>query len=97
MAAIATLGSQCSGHDCFAPRPGAEASTNVKVNNIGVHTVGDAWNVHQCDNDIHAGNVISGSSRVFVNGKPVARIGDGIAGGCASLIAEGSTNVFAGG
>jgi len=97
MAAVATQGSLCSGHDCFAPRDGVEFSTNVKVNGLGVHTVGDLWNVHQCGDSVHAGNVISGSGRVFVNGKPVARIGDGIAGGCASLIAEGSNNVFVGG
>jgi uncharacterized Zn-binding protein involved in type VI secretion len=36
-----------------------------------------------------------GSSTVFVNGKPIGRVGDPVA--CGGLVAEGSPNVLAGG
>jgi uncharacterized Zn-binding protein involved in type VI secretion len=41
--------------------------------------------------------VASGSAKTFVNGRPVARMGDGIGGGCLSIISAGSDNVYCGG
>jgi uncharacterized Zn-binding protein involved in type VI secretion len=38
--------------------------------------------------------ISGGSSTVFVNGKPMARVGDALAG--CTLIASGSSTVFAG-
>lgn len=95
MAAVAKFGAICSGHQCWPPRNNTEASTDVLVNGLGVIRVGDPWNVHICDENVHAGAVAAGSGSVFVNGQPVARIGDAI--NCGSIIAEGSTDVFAGG
>nr|AKN37320.1 hypothetical protein [Vibrio sp. 1F_97] len=43
----------------------------------------------------HAGSLSGGSSSVFVNGKPLGRVGDAV--DCGSVVAAGSSNVFAGG
>lgn len=92
--AVVRLGDICTGHFCFPPRTSITASTNVFVNGKGAVRVGDAWAVHVCDTDFHAGIQIGGSSTVLVNGKPLARIADAI--NCGSFCAMGSTNVFAG-
>lgn len=76
----------------------AQGSPNVYVN-------GKAWS-RQGDNNTshllpgtpcpaHAAPIASGSSTVFINGKGAGRVGDSISG-CTS-VAEGSSNVFAGG
>jgi uncharacterized Zn-binding protein involved in type VI secretion len=73
-------------------------NATVFVNGIPIHMVGDPWPVHICDEDSHAGVIISGSSRTFINGKPMARIGDGIGGvDCLSIISQGNPTVFCGG
>lgn len=41
MPGIVRLGDKCSGHDGWPPRPNIEASTNVFVNDLGVHRLGD--------------------------------------------------------
>lgn len=95
MAAVARLGDLCTGHGCWPPRPGIEASDDVFVNGIRVHRVGDGWQTHCCDGSCHPGVVVSGSGSVFINGRSAARIADSI--NCGSLIAQGSPNVFIGG
>ena len=52
--------------------------------------------------DVAGGAIIQGSSNVFANGSPVARVGDAVAGhGRGShrspVMAAGSSNVFANG
>lgn len=94
MPAVTRLGDQCTGHGCFPPRVNDEASTNVFVNGLGVHRVGDHWVTHCCGPACHDSVAASGSSTVFVNGKAMMRIGDSVA--CGSLVAQGSGNVFAG-
>lgn len=98
MPKVSMLGDNCTGHDCWPPRPNVEASTNVYVNGIAVHREGDAWEVHTCPSipETHASVLASGSSTVFVNGKQMARKGDPVA--CGSFI-DGpcSPDVFAGG
>ena len=68
------------------------------VNNIAWSRQGDNNTTHllpgaACPS--HAAPIATGSSTVFVNDKGAGRIGDGISG-CTS-VAEGSSNVFAGG
>lgn len=98
--AVVRLGDICTGHLCFPPRTSITASTNVFINGKGAvrgtndSGPGDAWAVHVCDTDFHAGIQIGGSATVLVNGKPLARIADAI--NCGSFCAMGSTNVFAG-
>lgn len=95
MAAVVRLGDICTGHGCYPPRANVNASPNVKVNGIGAHRVGDAWAVHGCGTCTpHGSSQGSGSSTVFVNGMPLARVGDNVA--CGSSNATGSGNVFAG-
>ena len=94
MPAVARLSDKCSGHDCFPPRKNDSASSDVFVNNKGVHRVGDHWIPHKCKKKMHDSTLAAGSSTVFVNGKAVGRIGDDVA--CGSVIAQGSPNVFSG-
>ena len=95
MAAVARLGDICTGHGCWPPRTGVSASPNVFVNGIAAHRLNDPWDTHCCPTDgCHPGTVSQASSRVFINGKGIARIGDVI--DCGSLIAAGSPNVNAG-
>lgn len=94
MPAVTRLGDVCTGHDCYPPRVNDEASENVFVNGIGVHREGDHWVEHTCGDNTHDGTLETGSSTVFVNGVPAARIGDPIS--CGSLSAQGSPSVFFG-
>lgn len=87
------LTDKCTGHGPFGPRPAVSASTNVIINNLGAHRVGDQWAPH-CSVSCHDSKQATGASSVFVNSKPLARVGDMIA--CGSANAQGSPNVFAG-
>jgi uncharacterized Zn-binding protein involved in type VI secretion len=76
----------------------AEGSPNVFVNGIAWSRQGDLNTAHllppfPCPS--HTAPIAIGSTTVFVNGKGAGRIGDAISG-CTS-VAEGSSNVFAGG
>jgi uncharacterized Zn-binding protein involved in type VI secretion len=95
MPAAKRLGDICTGHGCWPPRPNVEASPNVFVNGIAAHREGDAWDIHCCDASCHSSVLATGSSTVFINGKPAARIGDPVA--CGSLVAQGSSDTFIGG
>lgn len=95
MPAVVRRGDACTGHGCFPGRPNTNASPNVFVNGIGAHRQGDAWGFHKCGKKGHQGALASGSSTVFVNGRPLGRIGDPVS--CGSAAANGSGNVFAGG
>jgi uncharacterized Zn-binding protein involved in type VI secretion len=95
MPAVTRLGDQCSGHGCFPPRPNVQASNNVFVNGLGVHREDDGWASHCCGIPCHSSILEAGSSKVYVNGKQMCRIGDPVE--CGSIVAQGSGNVFAGG
>jgi uncharacterized Zn-binding protein involved in type VI secretion len=76
----------------------AVGSGNVFVNGRPWSREGDVNTVHLLPGSpcpAHAAPIASGSSKVFVNGKGAGRVGDAISG-CTS-VAEGSSNVFAGG
>lgn len=94
MSAIAFDGADCTGHGCYPPRENLTASSNVSANGNGIIRMGDLWGVHCCKDSCHLGAVVTGCSNVYVNGRPAARIGDVIS--CGSLIASGSSNVWAG-
>lgn len=93
MPEVTRLGDLCTGHGCWPPRPNDEASPDVFTNGIRTHRETDHWPVHCCGS-CHDGNLEKGSRTVFVNGLPIARIGDPV--DCGSHVAEGSPNVFAG-
>ena len=92
--AAARQGDTCSGHGCFPPRASDTGSDNVFINGIPALRSGDHFVLHTCGDDVHDGNVSSGSSSVFVNGQPLALIGSTIS--CGSVVAQGSDNVFVG-
>lgn len=92
---IALLGSTCSGHGCFPPRVSLTGSSFFFINGTPVHAVGDAWAIHTCTTQAHAGVLAEGSSLMYVNGKPIGRVGDAI--DCGSVVAEGSDFVFVNG
>ncbi|KEP69630.1 hypothetical protein DL1_03300 [Thioclava dalianensis] len=96
MPAVTRKGDMGTGHGPWPSRPSTGGSENAFVNGIAVHRQGDAWAVH-CNPEhvCHGGVLASGSSTVFVNGKPIGRVGDPVS--CGSSVASGSENVFAGG
>ena len=97
MPAVTRKGDSGSGHGCFPPRPSSGGSSNVFVNGIPVHRQGDSWPDNVCvvkPHPSHPGSLASGSGTVYANAKQVGRIGDPV--DCGSVVAAGSSNVFAG-
>lgn len=84
----------CSGHGCYASRTNISASLNVFINFRGAHRWGDVWAPHSCSGETHSGVLVGGSMTVFVNGRPLGRMGDAIS--CGSVAITGSLNVFSG-
>ena len=95
MPAATRLGDRCTGHGCWPPRPSTGASATVFINGIGAHRQSDGWATHCCGLACHASTLAQGSASVFVDGRALGRIGDPVA--CGSRVAQGSSNVFAGG
>ncbi|RFA31333.1 PaaR repeat-containing protein [Alkalilimnicola ehrlichii] len=95
MPAVSRVGDICTGEGCFPPRKSTSGSGDVTINGKAALRVGDAFEEHACGNSAHESALAEGSSTVFVNRLPLGRIGDPIA--CGSAVAQGSTNVFAGG
>lgn len=97
MPAVARLGDTIStGHGCDGTTTLTGPSGNVFANNIGIERQGDPTVVHRLTGRrcsvTHAAAVNAGSGNVFVNGKPIARVGDSADAGS---ITSGSPNVFA--
>jgi len=84
-------------HDCQVPVR-MVGSDNVFVNGIPWSRMGDVNTPHKygskCDN-MHSAPIATGSTSVFINGRGAGRVGDAVAG--CTMVATGSTNVFAGG
>lgn len=96
MSAVTRLGDIGTGHGWWPPRPNVAGSSDVFINGIPAHRQGDGWASHTCPDipETHGGNLASGSSTVYVNGKQLGRIGDPVTWG--SSVATGSSNVYAG-
>jgi len=89
-----------TGHLCSATTTVVGPSENVFVNSRGVERKGDPAAPHTIPNGAsppvcvpHSAVINVGSSTVFVNGEPIARVDDSCDGG---KITTGSNNVFAG-
>ena len=84
-------------HDCQVPVR-MDGSNNVFVNGKSWSRMGDVNTPHKygskCDK-MHSAPIATGSTSVFINGKGAGRVGDAVAG--CTMVATGSTNVFAGG
>jgi uncharacterized Zn-binding protein involved in type VI secretion len=97
-AAVTRIGDADENH-CSVPHR-EEGSTDVFCNGIGISRQGDNNDSHQEPNGSdpctpHSAPITTGSTTVFINGMGCGRIGDAITD-CTS-VAEGSSNVFAGG
>lgn len=98
MSSASRLGDHASGHDChFPPTPAIEASSDVIIERLPAVREGDAFGPHacsSCNEPEHPRHLASGSTTVFINGKPAGRAGDPIS--CGGTITEGSATVFIG-
>lgn len=99
MPAVARKGdSTTTGHGCDGTTTVIGPSGDVFTNNIGTERQGDPCAPHTIRSGKscvpHSAVINAGSGSVFVNNKPIARIGDSTDGGA---IISGSSNVFAGG
>lgn len=95
MPAVTRVGDNNTGHDDCPPIDLATGSGNVYVNGRKCGRKSDTYNPHSCPAHLpHQGTIVSGSSTVFVNGLPIARVGDKV--DCPdTTVAEGSDNVYA--
>jgi len=89
-----------TGHGCSATTTVVGPSEDVFCNTRGVERKGDPAAAHTIPNSAtppvcvsHSAVINAGSGTVFVNSKPIARIGDSCDAGA---ITGGSSNVFAG-
>lgn len=95
MPAASFNGALCSGHGCFPPRPGIATATKTFAGGIAVLRLGDAYPIHTCGDNLHAGVVVVGSAKSFAGGIALARIADAL--DCGSVVAQGSDKSFSGG
>ena len=84
-------------HGCASTTTTNACSSDVFVNDIGVHRQGDLNTTHSipCGDSCcsHSVELAAGSANVIVNGKGIARVGDRYSG-CGE-VSTGSNNVFA--
>lgn len=102
---VAVKGAACTtGHGCDTVTTVLGGSPNVVVGNVGVLRKGDPLAKHTINQTPpllppcidHPSQVVNtGSATVFVNGKPIARVGDLVDIG--GSITAGISTVFAGG
>lgn len=84
-----------SGHGCFPPRMNIGSSSDVMVDNKGVHRKTDKWLQHCCPKQgCHDAITSTASETVFANNLGIARINDKVS--CGSTIKQGSSTVFIG-
>lgn len=98
MPAVARIGDPTTtGHGCDSVSTVIGPSSNVFANSKGVERKGDPVAPHTIPSGRscvpHSAVINVGSSTVYVNNIPIARVGDSTDGGS---ITAGSNNVFAG-
>jgi uncharacterized Zn-binding protein involved in type VI secretion len=84
-----------AGHGYIPRAPDKAGQSTVTINNLLATVVGAHYPAHRSGPSSHDGYASAGSSTVFIEGKPIHRIGDDIS--CGDVSASGSRNVFAGG
>lgn len=95
MPAATREGDLCTGHDACSPMPLVTYSPNVFINGKGAGRYKDIYEPHGCiAHATHQDSIAGGSSTVFINGLPAARIGDPVTLG--GTVMEGSEDVFIG-
>ena len=83
----------CTGHDCWPPRPSSTWSPDVYSNNLNVERYNDTMQIHCCS-ACHSG-VHIGQHDVYANGRDVQVCGDPI--DCGSQCGICSGDVFVNG
>lgn len=92
MANVAYKASKSAGKCGKPPTSPDQWSPNVYAEGLNVVRKSDKW-VEHCNTDCHIPTQASGSPNVFVNGLPLARVGDDM--DCGDEIASGAGSVFA--
>ncbi|WP_413113433.1 PAAR domain-containing protein [Thaumasiovibrio sp. DFM-14] len=88
MAGIALLQSVCSGHGGYNPRPSITGQPQFLVNGVPVMATGDLFTLHfRPDSPPCGPGSAHGTSKLMINGKPAAKIGDAVS--CGSSITTG--------
>lgn len=89
------LGDQNTGCNDCGPAPLISGSLNVNINGLGAGRQTDIYEPHNCiEHDTLNDSIKQGSSSVFINGLPAARVGDAVI--LDGMVAQGSPNVFIG-
>lgn len=72
------------------------ANTKVYIDGKLIATVGSSTYENDDNHTNSLGSIISGSSKVFINGQPVARIGDNVTlhNGDSTTISQGSSRMI---
>ena len=95
MPSATRLNDNCTGHDSCGPRPLITGSGDVFINGRSAGRQTDRYAAHGCIvHSSHSDVITGGAPSVFVNGLPLARVGDAVSLG--GSVAEGSPDVFAG-
>lgn len=93
---VARVGDADTNHPPCSAGSCATGSSNVIVNNIPVHRVGDTNTPHGFILCVpHVTQLSTGSPNVYANNQPVGRIGDAYS--CGITVNAGSPNVIANG
>ena len=96
MTAVVRVTDISAGHGCFPPTNMVYTPVQKTfINGLLVGVVGAQYSTHSCGNTVHPQSsraVSSGSSKTFIEGYAVARIGDPIA--CGDTCAQGSEDTF---
>ena len=101
MPEAATKGSAVStGHGCDAQTTIADGDSSVQIGGKDAAVQGSNLTTHTVPSGDkcvpHSTKVTEGSSSVLVNGKPLARVGDGIGCSASGKINAGDSSVIAG-
>jgi len=99
MPAATRKGDLSTGHSCFPPTAITITDATKTYINGKLAAILDAVLVpHRCGKTVHFPNqprkVISGSNKVYIEGKKAIRIGDDI--NCGDTVGQGSNNTFFG-
>lgn len=68
----------CTGHGCYPPRPNAEGSPTVSIDDLALHRKTDSWYPHCCGLACHGAITVEGSQSVYCDDLPAARVMDGV-------------------
>lgn len=92
---VIVKGNKSTGHPPgFPPTPAIQSSNNVFATGVAVVRQGDAYKLHCFNGSCHVPKVAKASTKVFVNGKGITRLGDTLS--CGDKASGGVQKVRAG-